>query len=118
MGMMAWALRRATVAKAVNGIFTSVRGWFADERILSSAIAALLVAFVIAYVLDLAIDATWIPEVFFGVFVAGFVLIYRTGKAPSLPSGEMLTGLGWMLILFVFTLAVLRLYTRVQDAIG
>ena len=95
-----------------------IRGWIADERLLNSGVAALLLAFAVALAIDIAIDAAWIPEVFFAVFAGAYVVLFRTGKAPALPRGEMLTGLGWMLILFVFTLAVLRVYTHISDAFG
>jgi hypothetical protein len=104
--------------RPMSGAYQRIRGWIVDERMLRSGVAALLIAFAVAYALDLAIDASWIPEVFFAVFAIAYVVLYRTGKAPSLPSGDMLAGLGWMLILFVLTLAVLRAYTRATDALG
>jgi hypothetical protein len=100
----------------MRGIYATVRSWVRDDRVLNSAIAALLIAFVVAYALDLAMDVSWIPEVFFATFVLAYVVLYRSGKAPPMPSGELLNGLGWMLILFVLTLAVLRAYTHIDGA--
>jgi hypothetical protein len=103
---------------AVNGALDMFRDRIATERVLNSGVAALFIGFGMAFVLDLAIDASWIPEVFFGVFAVAFLALYRTEKAPPLPSGDLLHRFGWMLLLFVVTLAVLRVFVRIGDALG
>ena len=96
----------------------SFRAHVLTDRVLDSGMAALVVAFLVAFALDLAIDSTWLPELFFGIFAAGFAILYRSRKAPPLRTGEMVSGLGWMLLLFTLTLAVLRVYVRISDALG
>ncbi len=103
---------------AVRRSLETLRDRIDGERVLTSGMAALFIGFAIAFALDLAIDASWIPEVFFGVFALAFVALYQTEKAPALPSGDLLHRFGWMLLLFVITLAVLRAYVRLSDALG